>query len=234
MSAVANMLELLSTLIKGTNARAIETATDVFAIDLINQKIREAEAGVNNAKQALASLIMRQRAEETALGALRYRKGVMEDRVRKALAAGNDTLAHDGAVALAEMENEEAARADTVAKVGDRVARLRLSVEKAHRRVVDLRQGAITARAIDLERKSQRRVTRALGASAAEEAEALIRRVADQDDPLMQSDVLEEIDNSLSHKTTEDRLADAGFGPPTKVRAEDILARLRTTPAPAA
>ena len=111
------MLELLSTLIKGTNARAIETATDVFAIDLINQKIREAEAGVNNAKQALASLIMRQRAEETALGALRYRKSVMEDRVRKALAAGNDALAHDGAIALAEMENEEAARADTVAKV---------------------------------------------------------------------------------------------------------------------
>ena len=224
------MFELLSTLIRGSNAKAVEAATDVFAIDLINQKIREAEASVNNAKQALASLILRQRTEETALTALRSRKATMEDRVRKALAARDEALAHDGAVALAEMENEEAARAETVARVSERVARLRLSVEKAHRRVVDLRQGAVTARAIDLERKSQRRVASALGTNAAEEAEALIRRVADQDDPLAQSDILEEIDNSLSHKTTEDRLAAAGFGPPTKVRAEDILARLRTTP----
>ena len=58
----------------------------------------------------------------------------------------------------------------------------------------------------------------------------MIRRVADQDDPLAHSEIVDEIDNSLSHKTTEDRLAAAGFGPATKVRAEDVLARLRTTP----
>ncbi len=44
------MLELLTTLIKGSNAKAVEAATDIFAIDLITQKIREAEAGVNHAK----------------------------------------------------------------------------------------------------------------------------------------------------------------------------------------
>jgi phage shock protein A len=225
------MLEFLTTLIKGTNAKAVETATDIFAIDLINQKIREAEAGVNNAKQALASLIMRQRAEQKALDVLRGRKSAMEDRVRQALAAANEGLAMEGASALAHMENEGTARAETVARLNERVERLRHSVEKAHRRVIDLRQGAVTARAIDVERKSQKRINKALGASAIEEAEALIRRVADQDDPLAQSDILEEIDSSLSHTTTEDKLADAGFGPQTKVRAEDILARLRTTPA---
>jgi phage shock protein A len=224
------MFELLTTLIKGTNAKAVETATDIFAIDLITQKIREAEAGVNNAKQALASLIMRQRAEQKALDMLRTRKGTMEDRVRQALTAGNEALAMEGATALAQIENEETSRAETVARLNERVERLRGSVEKAHRRVIDLRQGAITARAIDVERKSQKRINKALGASAIEEAEALIRRVADQDDPLAQSDILEEIDSSLSHKTTEDKLAEAGFGPATKVRAEDILARLRTTP----
>ena len=224
------MFELLTTLIKGTNAKAVETATDIFAIDLITQKIREAEAGVNNAKQALASLIMRQRAEQKALDMLRTRKGTMGDRVRQALTAGNEALAMEGATALAQIENEETSRAETVARLNERVERLRGSVEKAHRRVIDLRQGAITARAIDIERKSQKRINKALGASAIEEAEALIRRVADQDDPLAQSDILEEIDSSLSHKTTEDKLAEAGFGPATKVRAEDILARLRTTP----
>ena len=224
------MLELLTTLIKGSNAKAVEAATDIFAIDLITQKIREAEAGVNNAKQALASLILRERAEQKALELLRNRKAGMEQRVRQALAAGSEALALEGATALAQMENEEAVRAETVARVGERVVRLRQSVEKAHRRVIDLRQGGITARAIDLERRSQRRVNKALGTTAIDEAEALIRRVADQDDPLAQTEIIEEIDNSLSHATAESRLADAGFGPPTKVRAEDILARLRTTP----
>lgn len=224
------MFELLSTLIKGTNAKAVEAATDIFAIDLITQKIREAEAGVNNAKQALATLIMRQRAEQKALDLLRSRKITLEDRVRQTLAAGNESLAMDGASSIAQMDNEEAVRAETVARIDEKVERLRHYVEKAHRRVVDLRQGAVTARAIDLERKSQRRINKSVGGSAIDEAEALIRRVADQDDPLAQADIVEEIDNSLSHKTTEDRLAEAGFGPATKVRAEDVLARLRTTP----
>ena len=39
------MLNLLSTLVKGANARALDEATDYFAIDLIKQKIKEAEQG---------------------------------------------------------------------------------------------------------------------------------------------------------------------------------------------
>ena len=227
------MFELLSTLLKGSNAKAVEAVTDHFAIDLLNQKIREAEGGVSGAKQALATLILRQRAEQTALNLLRSRKALLEDRVRSAIAAGNNELAMEGASAIAEMENEEAVRAQTILRLDERVTRLRHSVEKAHRRVVDLRQGAVTARAIDVERRSQRSINRSLnGGSAIDEAEALIRRVADQDDPLEQAEIVEEIDQSLSHKTTEDRLAEAGFGPSTKVRAEDVLARLRTTPAP--
>jgi phage shock protein A len=227
------MFDLLSTLLKGSNAKAVEAATDHFAIDLLSQKIREAEAGVNGAKQALATLILRQRAEQTALNLLRSRKAALEDRVRQAMSAGSSELAMDGARSIAEMENEESVRSGTIARLDEKVGRLRHSVEKAHRRVIDLRQGAITARAIDVERRSQRNLNRSLQrGSAIDEAEALIRRVAEQDDPLEQAEIVEEIDQSLTHKSTEDRLADAGFGPSTKVRAEDVLARLRTTPAP--
>jgi phage shock protein A len=225
------MLDLLSTLIRGANAKATETATDYFAIDLLTQKIREAEAGVNSAKQVLASLIMRQRVEQTALDLLRVRKAALEDRVRQALAANSDDLAMNGAKSIADLENEEVGRKETVERLNQKVSRLRQSVEKAHRRVIDLRQGAVTARAIDVERKSQKRLNRALGASAMEEAEELIRRVADQDDPLVQAEISEEIDKSLDHRTSEEELANAGFGPATKVKAEDVLARLKTPPA---
>ena len=222
------MLDLISTLFRGANAKATETVTDHFAIDLINQKIREAEGGVEGAKHALAALILRQRAEQKTLDTLGVRKAILENRVREALAAGNETLALEGANAIAEMENEATIRAETLARLSERVARLRQSVEKAHRRVADLRQNAMAARAIDLERRSQRRLNRSLdGGSAIHEAEKLIQRVTDQDDPLEQSGVLDEIDNALSHRSAEDNLAAAGFGPATKTRAQDVLDRLR-------
>ncbi|MEO8685548.1 MAG: PspA/IM30 family protein [Devosia sp.] len=222
------MLDLISTLFRGANAKATETVTDHFAIDLINQKIREAESGVEGAKHALAALILRQRTEQKTFDTLGVRKAILENRVREALAAGNETLAMEGANAIAEMENEASVRAETLARLSDRVARLRQSVEKAHRRVADLRQNAMAARAIDLERRSQRRLNRSLdGGSAIHEAEKLIQRVTDQDDPLEQSGVLDEIDNSLSHRSAEDNLAAAGFGSATKTRAQDVLDRLR-------
>lgn len=222
------MFDLFSTLLRGANAKAVETATDHFAIDLINQKIREADQGVDNAKTALAALILRQRHEQKCLEQLSLRTGLLEDRVRQALAANQDSLANDGAAAIADLENEVATRRRTLDSLNERVSRLRLSVEKAHRRVADLRQSAVAAQAMDLERKAQRRVNKALGGNhAISEAEQWIKRVTEQSDPLLEAETIDEIDRSLSHHSVEDRLAEAGFGPATKTRAEDVLARLR-------
>jgi len=222
------MLNLLDTLFRGASAKATEAATDRFAIDLLNHKIREAEAGVEGAKQALAALIIRERTERNRLDALSARKTSLEDRVRQALAADNEALALQGAEAIAQMENEMTVRAETLARLSERVSRLRLSVEKAHRRVADLRQNAVAAQALDLERRSQRRLNRSLnGGSAIHDAEALIRRVNEQPDPFTETEVFDEIDNSLNHRTVEDDLAKAGFGPATRSEAKDVLARLR-------
>ncbi|TIU44782.1 MAG: PspA/IM30 family protein, partial [Mesorhizobium sp.] len=57
------MLSLIKTLLDGASARAEDNLKDRFAIDLLAQRIRDAEAGLAAAKQTLASLIVRQRAE---------------------------------------------------------------------------------------------------------------------------------------------------------------------------
>ncbi len=92
-----------------------------------------------------------------------------------------------------------------------------------------MKQGAITARAVKREQSIQRRLDRSLaGTSAADEAEALIKRVVDQDDPFEQSQILRDIDRSLSGESADDKLADAGFGDPNKVTAEAVLERLKS------
>jgi len=60
------------------------------------------------------------------------------------------------------------------------------------------------------------------------EAEELIGRVLGRDDPFEQTQILADIDESLSHDGVTNRLADAGYGHATRSTADDVLARLKT------
>lgn len=222
------MLSLLKTLIGGASARAEERLTDHFAIDLIEQKIREAESGLSAAKQALAAIILRERQERVTAEALDRRISDLESRARAAIAGGAESLAMEAAAAIADLENERATRRETLAQLTSRIARMQASIEKAHRRIIDLKQGLASARAVDLERKAQGRLDRAIGTQApAREAEALIARVLNGADPLAESEVLDEIDAGLDRRDLTQRLAEAGFGNKTAADASSVLARLK-------
>jgi phage shock protein A len=224
------MFNVLKTLFAGASARAEEQLVDTFAIDLIEQKIREADAGLAAAKNTLAALIVRQRNEQQTLDRVEAQIADLEARVRQALANGREDLAVDGANAIAQLENERAVRKDTLAQLANRVTRTQSSVEKAHRRIIDLRQGMISARAADAEHKAQKTLNRSLGSTAAvREAEELIARVMGRSDPLAESEVLDEIDAGLSNTDIRDRLGAAGFGTKSKVDAEEVLKRLRSS-----
>ncbi|TPJ64829.1 PspA/IM30 family protein [Mesorhizobium sp. B2-7-1] len=223
------MLSLIKTLLDGASARAEDNLKDRFAIDLLAQRIRDAEAGLAAAKQTLASLIVRQRAEQTGLDQLDRRIADLETRTLSALSANNQTLAEGGASAIAELENEREVRRATVKSLGEKTLRMRLSVEQAHRRIIDLNQGMISARAIDAERKAQSRLNRSIGRTASiNEAEELLARIKASPDPFEEAGILDEIDGELRHEAIRERLAEAGHGPATKVRAQDVLERLKS------
>ncbi len=223
------MFATLKTLLAGAGARAEEQVQDHFCIELIDQKTREAEAALKSAKLSLAGLIQGERAEVRQLGSLTRQIDDLTTRARAALEAGRDALAQDAAQAIAEMENEATLRRATVERLQARTAKLRHSVETANRRLTDLKQGALAARAAKREADMQRRLGAHLGGlTAFEEAEAMIARVLSRDDPFEQGEILREIDGSLTHRDAADRLAEAGFGPPVKSTAADVLARLKS------
>jgi phage shock protein A len=227
------MLNVLKTLFNGASARADEALTDHFAIDLIEQKIREAEASLGAAKNTLASLIIRQRSEERHVAKLDVDIKDLETRATAALQKGSDELAAEAAGAIADLMNEREVRRATVDQLSQRVIRTQGAVAKANRRIIDLRQGMIGAKAADAERRAQKSLNRSIGNTTSfRDAEALINRVLSQDDPLEQSDVLDEIDAGLDGKSVRDKLAEAGFGDRTKVSADDVLARLKAANTP--
>ena len=221
------MLKTLSTLIAGVNARSEDRVRDAFAIELIDQKIREADTSLKAAKATLASLIQRQRSEIRQRDALKSRINDMMGRAQKAIEGKREDLAAEAAQAVAHMENELNQREETCARLDQKVIRLRTSIDAGHRRIIDLKQGAIQARAVRREQAIQSKLNATIGTtSSTQEAEELIARVMGRDDPFEQSEILREIDRDLGHETLSDRMADNGFGLATRITADDVLARI--------
>ncbi|MGJ8627702.1 MAG: PspA/IM30 family protein [Sulfitobacter sp.] len=224
------MLATMRTLFSGASARAEEQLRDHYSIELIDQKIREADGNLKAAKLGLASLIQRERSEMRQLEAVTSRITELTVRAKAAMAAGRDDMAGQAAQAIADMENERARRRETVRRLEARIVQLRQSVETVNRRIMDLKQGAVSARAVRREQGIQKRLTRHLGgASAMDEADALIGKVLDQDDPFEQGEILNQIDRELDHRDIGERMSDAGFGPKGRSTAADVLARLKDT-----
>ena len=149
-------------------------------------------------------------------------------RAQQAFEADREDLAAEAAQAVAQMENELCQRDETCARLDQKVVRLRNSIEAGHRRIIDLKQGAIQARAVRREQAIQSKLNSTIGTtSSTEEAEELIARVMGRDDPFEQSEILREIDRDLGHETLTDRMADSGFGSATRTTADDVLARLK-------
>lgn len=223
------MFKTLATLINGQNARAEDRVRDAFAIELIDQKIRESERSLRAAKGTLASLIQRQRSEEKQRAALKTRISDLTKRAKEALDNDRDDMAEEAARAIATMENELTVREETLDRLDQKVMRLRSSIESGHRRIIDLKQGAIQARAVRREQNMQVHMSvNGLQENSVEEAEELISRVLGKDDPFERSEILADINRDLTGDNIADRMADAGFGNATRSTADDVLARLKS------
>ncbi|MEJ8561242.1 PspA/IM30 family protein [Yoonia sp. GPGPB17] len=223
------MFKTLATLINGQNARAEDRVRDAFAIELIDQKIRESEKSLRAAKATLASLIQRQRSEEKQHAALKTRISDLTKRAKEALDNDREDMAAEAARAIANMENELTVRTETLDRLDQKVIRLRTSIESGHRRIIDLKQGAIQARAVRREQNIQvQMVKTGVQNGSVEEAEELISRVLGKDDPFERTEILAEINSDLDGDSLTDRMADAGFGNATRATADDVLARLQS------
>ena len=224
------MFKTLSTLLNGQSARAEVRVRDAFAIELIDQKIRESDAGLRAGKATLASLIQRQRAEEQQHTALKARVVDLTGRATEALEKGREDMATEAARAIATMENELTVRHETLERLDQKIVRLRSSIEAGHRRIIDLKQGAIQARAVKREQDIQMKMTKSgMSTNSTQEAEDLIARVLGRDDPFEKAEILADINQDLQGDSITNRMADAGFGAATRTTADDVLARLRST-----
>lgn len=222
------MFSTLMTIVRGETLRTQERLENRNASVILEQKIREAETSHERAKRTLATLILKERNEESQINALTARQEDLEERIKKALKAGLEELAGEAAQHLARMETEQAARQIARERTQLSIQRLRHMIDTGQARLIDLKQGLITVKSITAERESHSAINGDLGAMASlTEAEAVLARFLDQPDPLEETAILDDLNADLNGDDIITRLADAGCGAAPATRAEDVLSRIR-------
>ena len=222
------MFKTLTTLFKAQSHQVEEALIDATTAAILSQKISEAEAGHAEAKRMLATMIAQEKTDTKLLNAVDARVQSMTDAATKAMTAGAEKLAADAAVQIAELENERAGREQSLEALRERINRLRHTIEKAQRKLVDLRQRAAQAKQAEREGAARAKLGKSIGGyGSLSEAENIADRIDGMPDQVEAWDAFDELDAELSGKSVEQRLAEEGHGGSDKVTATSVLERLK-------
>lgn len=224
------MFKTVVTLLRGRAFDAEERLADRHALSILDQQMRDAALDNDRARKAMAIAIAQDKAEEQKLAAARSRIAELEGRAVEALKAGREDLAEKAAdnIAVLEADAEAAAKARKI--FATEIARLESHIRDQTGRLAELERGRRIARAAQAVRVARRgRLEEApWRQSTLSEAEATLARLREQQAEARAAEAaLDELDAEPRAESLNETLADAGFGPPVKPRAADVLARLK-------
>src|SRR5262245_32391729 len=176
------MLKTIVTLVRGAAFRAEEEFVDRSALLILDQQIRDAAAGIERAKRALAVAIAQDEAEGKRLDTTLTRIADLEERAVAALNGGNEELAAEAAEAIAVMEADRDAIKEARATFGREIAGLKATVRKWSRGLTELGRGGRSASAAESVRRLKAGTGLAApgGATALADAEATLRRLRER------------------------------------------------------
>ncbi len=225
------MFKSLLTLVRGTANSAFEATIDQNAILILDQQIRDCGASIRKARKALAVAIAQDRQLQSRVEILNAQIGDLEERAIQALKAGRDKLTAEAAEAIASLENERDAASKALLNCTKETDRFHSIVRSSEQRLRDLERGRRTAKTNDavLKLRDKGLMTEQNYLNTLSEAEATLARLQSRQCELnYATEVLEELEAETNPKTITEKMADAGFGPPTQKRANDVLKRLKS------
>ena len=225
------MFKTLLTLFRGQSARLGEAVADDNALLILDQQIRDAGSALERAKKALALAIAQDGQEAQRLTLTESQIADLEQRVLAALDGGNEALAHEGAEAIAALEDERKAIKSARDLFGAEITRLKAYMTQAEQRIAALDRGRRIARASEAVRGLKRgRIEPSRPHEATlSEAEATLHRLRDkQTEAQAAEDALDHLSISTRPATIAEKLAAEGFGQRLKTTGDDVLARLKS------
>lgn len=224
------MLKTFVTIFRGHAARAEEEFADANALIILDQHIRDAAAGLDRARRALAVAMAQDAAEVKRIGEIEARIADLEQRALAALDGAREDLAAEAAESIAGLEADKASAASAHDSFSRESRKLRNLVVNAERRIAELERGRRAARVSEAVRRLRDRGAIEVGgqAGALSDAEATLKRLRQRQAEAEAADAaLEALDGTSAADLIAEKLEAAGFGDRTRPTAASVLERLK-------
>ena len=231
-----SVIKKLVTLLRGSAREIGQSVVDSNATRIYEQEIVDAKASIAEAKTELTSVMAKEMQSAREIERIQGDIRRQEDLALQALEKTEEGLALKVAERVAGLEAELQAQTASHAGFAVQVARLKDLIKAAEGRVREHEREIGIAKTTESVYRATQSISDNIGStgskltSARESLERIKKRHEDLADRMAAA---EELDQEFGHRALERKLADAGIGDSDKVRAADVMARIRARQAAA-
>lgn len=225
-----SVIKKLVTLLRGSARELGQSMVDANATRIYEQEITDAKASISQAKTELTGVMAQQM--QTAREIERIKADVLrhENMALQALDKQKDDLALEVAARVAALEAELQAQTEAHAAYALQVSRLKDLIRSAEARVREHEREIGIAKTTESVYRATQSISESMGASGSKltSARESLERIRKRHEELAdRMAAAEELDAEFGHRALERKLAEAGIGEDPKVKAQDVMARLR-------
>ena len=232
-----SVIKKLVTLLRGSARELGQSVVDGNATRIYEQEIIDAKSSITEAKTELTGVMAKQM--QTARDIERIKADLLrhEDLAVQALNKAEEGLALEVAERVAGLETELNAQTQAHASYAMQVSRLKDLIRAAETRVREHEREIGIAKTTESVYRATQSISESIGAtgsqltSARDSLERIKKRHEDLADRMAAA---EQLDQEFGHRALERKLADAGLGDSDKVRAAQVMERLKARQAAAA
>lgn len=224
-----NIWAKMMTALRGGVNEAGEVIVDSQALRILDQEVRDASQALQDSKNSLAEIMARQKVAEEKCVGLKVQIEEHEGYAIKALEKGDESLAHDVAVKIADLENQCTQEQEAGAGFASSAEQMRTAIQQTERNLKRLKQQVDTVKATENVQRAQAAVAERHSGSHSK-----MRTAMDSLDRIKEKQALKSAQMAAASELAEDssetslqtKLEEAGIAS-SGSNADDILARLK-------
>lgn len=226
-----NVVNKIITALRGGMNEAGEAIVDAQALRILDQEIRDADAELKRSRDALASIIARQKLAEEKVARLRAAVEEHEGYALRALEQDDESLARDVAARIAALETELGAEEETARGFAASADELRATIRGAESDLSHMKRQVDVVRATEAVQRAQESVSERHGGNNAK-----LRTAMDSLERIRERQALRAASSRAARevageaaddgRSLDERLEAAGIKP-AGASADAVLARLK-------
>lgn len=224
-----NIWAKMMTALKGGINEAGEAVVDSQALRILDQEVREASESLKQSKDSLAEIIAREKLARQKGKDLSAKVTEHEGYAIKALEKGDEALAREVAVKIADLENQLAQEQEAEANYKANADKLRQAIAQTELNLKRMKQQVDTVKATENVQRAQAAVAERHSGTNSKLRTAMdsLERIKEKQAlKSAQMAAAEEMSESTADASLQEKLEKAGIAGTGK-SADDILARLK-------